>query len=343
MTTLEWLQLIIYFVFIFSIIAYATLDGFDLGVGSLHLFAKGDNERRLMINAIGPVWDGNTTWIVIGSGVLLAGFPKAFANLLSGLYTPMMVLIFAFMLRGAAIEFRGKRDEKNWKRIWDFCFFFASLLLALDVGILLGNLIQGLPLDMHGNFQVSLSELLNPYALLVGIFGLSLFMMHGCIYLLMKTEGALHDKLRERAKHLIVLFLVLWVVTTFCTFVYNPHMVKPILRHPSLGIFAALSLLSILAVPKAISKRKDGLAFIASCCSIIFLLILFAIGTFPYIVFSSINPTENSLTLYNCSASKISLTVLTIVSLSGAPLSFFYASYIYRIFRGKIKLDPMSY
>src|SRR5271167_4276320 len=140
-------QFLMYLVLMIAIVAYATLDGFDLGVGCLHLFAKGDQERRLMINAIGPVWDGNSTWIVIGGGVLFAAFPKAFSTLAPNLYTPFMMMLFGFMLRAASIEFRSKKHQSWWTSLWDGGFFLASLVLAFIVGLFLGNLIQGLPLN----------------------------------------------------------------------------------------------------------------------------------------------------------------------------------------------------
>ncbi|MBI2743262.1 MAG: cytochrome d ubiquinol oxidase subunit II [Chlamydiales bacterium] len=343
MFSLEVLQYIIYFVFIGAVIAYATLDGFDLGVGSLHLFARTDQERRLMLNAIGPVWDGNATWIVIGGGVLFAGFPKIFSTIMPPLYTPVMLLIFAFMLRGAAVEFRSKQKAPGWRRAWDFCFFFASILLALVFGLMIGNLIDGLPLDAQGNIVGGTFGLVRPYPVLVMLFALSLFMMHGSVYLLMKTEGAFYNRIRVWVKRLIVIFLVFWAAVTAATFVYVPHMTKPIIERPLLGIFALLSFASICAIPHFVKKRFDGWAFIASCLSICLLLTLFVIGTFPYIVYSTIDPAVNSLTLFNGSASKLALTVLTIVALAGFPLTFFYFSYLYRVFHGKVRLDHMSY
>ncbi|MFI5334930.1 MAG: cytochrome d ubiquinol oxidase subunit II, partial [Chlamydiales bacterium] len=329
MFNLEVLQLVIYFVFIGSIIAYATLDGFDLGVGSLHLFAKTDEERRLMINAIGPVWDGNTTWIVVGGGVLFAGFPKVFGSLMSGLYTPVMMLIFGFMLRGAAVEFRSKEKSKRWRSTWDICFSGASLLLALVLGLALGNFIQGIPIDAKGNIQCDMLDLLKPYPVLVSLFALSLFMMHGSIFLLMKTEGAFQHKIRRWAKRLVILFLLLWTATTVTTLVFATHMIHPILKFPFLGTFALMSFLSIGILLYALKKAWYGVSFIFSCLSILCLIILFVIGTFPNFAYSTIDPAF-SLTLYNSSVTETALLVLTIVSLSGFPLTFFYGAYLYR-------------
>lgn len=340
---LEFFQVLIYFVFIFSIVAYATLDGFDLGVGSLHLFTQGDQERRLMINAIGPVWDGNTTWIVIGGGVLFAGFPKIFADLSSSLYEPVMLLLFGFMLRGAAVEFRSKQSSYRWRYSWDFCFFFASLLLALMVGLLLGNLIKGIPLEPNGEYLGGLIPLFTYYPILVSLMGLSMFMMHGSIYMLMKTEGTFHNKMRRWAIRLIVIFLVLWLIVTISTLTLFPHMSALFFHYPILAIFPLISLSAIMGIIYFVYKKSDGFAFIASCLAIIFLLVLFIIGTFPNIARSSVLPETRSLTLFNSSASKTTLFVMTIIAFSGIPLSFFYGAYVYRVFRGKVKIGPMSY
>ncbi len=343
MITLEFLQLITYFVMMFAVVAYATLDGFDLGVGALHLFTKGDNERRVMINAIGPVWDGNTTWIVIGSGVMFAGFPKAFANLTSGFYTATMILLFGFMLRAASIEFRSKKPSYAWRYFWDFCFAIASLILALSVGLILGNMVEGIPLNEKGIYRGGIFELLSPFTILVALFGLSLFAMHGSIYLLMKTEHEFHDKVRKWVKPLVILFLILWAAVTVCVFLFEPHMTAPFFNHPILSIFIFLSLACIGGIFYFLREKKDGKAFACSCLSIVFLLILFIIGTFPNIVRSSVDPVTNSLTLYNSSASKTALYVMGLIGLTGIPLSFFYVSYIHKVFKGKVKLDHTSY
>lgn len=342
MISFEFLQLLIYFVLLFSIVAYATLDGYDLGVGCLHLFTKGDNERRLMINSIGPVWDGNTTWIVVGGGVLFAGFPKIFASLTSSLYTPTMMLLFGFMLRAASIEFRSKSENITWRKFWDTSFSLASLLLAVLVGLILGNLITGLPLNQLGEYEGGLANLLKPYTILVALFGLSMFMMHGSLYLLMKTENAFHDKIRNWCKILVVIFLIMWAVTTVSTWSIHSHMIKPFFNYPILNIIPLISLISVGSILHCIRKHKDGWAFTFSCMAIFFFMILFVIGTFPNIVYSSNSP-ENSLTLYNSSASRTALLVLAIVGLTGIPLGYFYGSYVHKVFKGKVKLDHMSY
>jgi cytochrome bd ubiquinol oxidase subunit II len=342
MDTLYLAQLIMYFVFIFSIIAYTTLDGFDLGVGCLHLFSKGDQERRLMINAIGPVWDGNSTWIVIGGGVLFAAFPKAFATLTPNLYTPFMLILFGFMLRAAAIEFRSKGHQQWWTRTWDISFFLASLTLTFMVGLVLGNLIQGLPLNNQGVLEGGLSALLTPYTLLIALFGISCFVMHGALFLLMKTEGPFHDKVRRWAHRATYTFLTLWLLASVATFLKHPHMVDPFLHYPIIAICPFLSFIAIISILVFLRRGSDGLAFLASCLAIFFLLALFAIGTFPNIAYSSLDP-AGSLSLTNSSASELALWIMVGVTLTGVPLAFFYFPYIYKVFKGKVVLDSHSY
>ena len=335
-------QFIMYAVFMFAIVAYTVLDGFDLGVGCLHLFSKGDQERRLMINSIGPVWDGNATWIVIGGGVLFAAFPKAFSILTPNLYTPFMLLLFGVMLRAASIEFRSKGHQKWWTKLWDGGFFFASFVLALIVGLFLGNLIQGLPLDEKGVLVGGAIDLFAPYPLLIAILGIACFMMHGSLYLLMKTEGEFHQKVRGWAHRCILFFIITWFAGTLATFLTQPRMVEPFYHYPEIGIFPLLSLTSIFMIFRMIRLKRDGMAFLFSCLSILFLLLLYVIGTFPYIAYSTLDP-QYSLTFMNSSVSELSLWILVGVTLTGAPLSFFYFPYIYKVFKGKVVLDTHSY
>src|SRR3989338_3916968 len=173
---------------------YAMLDGFDLGVGALHLFAKTDHERRIMINAIGPVWDGNEVWLVTGGGALFAAFPDVYATLASGFYLAVMLLLCSLIFRAVAIEFRSKQPMKWWRQMWDVAFSLASILGSLLIGIALGNLVRGIPLDAQHEYAGTFLGLLNPYALLVGVTTLALCMMHGAIYLVLKTDGALHRR-----------------------------------------------------------------------------------------------------------------------------------------------------
>ena len=215
------LDLFWYFVIILSILAYAVLDGFDLGVGLLHLLTKKDEHRRTFLNAIGPVWDGNEVWLVIVIGALFAGFPAVYATILSAFYLPVMILLMGLILRAVSIEFRSKREGASWRRNWDFLFAFGSLVIGFGVGVVLGNLIEGLPLDENYVFQGTFWSLFTLPSVLIGLMTLSLFAMHGAIYLVMKTEGALHEMIRRKIPLAISVFIFFYLTARFKVFVAN--------------------------------------------------------------------------------------------------------------------------
>ncbi len=332
-----------YLVVLISMISYAVLDGFDLGVGTLHLLTKKDQDRRVFLNAIGPVWDGNEVWLVIVVGTLFAGFPPAYATLLSSFYDLIMIFLTGLMFRAVAIEFRSKLQGGRWRKIWDAVFSMASLIIAFGVGLVLGNLIEGIPLDRAGDFQGTTSDLIRPYSLLVGLTTVALFTMHGAIFLVMKTEGALHERLRRWVKKAILAFIFCYLATTAATFWKMPHMTEIFFSYPELLLIPVLALGAISLTPWLMQKKQDGWAFLTSCFSIALLLSLFAIGTYPYLIRSSIDPENNSLSILNSASSPLTLTVLLIIVAIGVPLVLAYGFYIYRVFRGKVRLSSVSY
>lgn len=321
---------------------YAILDGFDLGVGMLHLFVKGDYERRTMINSIGPVWDGNEVWLVTGGGALFAAFPHVYATVFSGFYNAIILLLFMLIFRAVAIEFRSKRPANQWRQMWDVAFSIASFLIAFLMGVALGNIITGIPLGADKEYAGTFLGLINPYTILVGITTIALFMMHGAIYGVMKTEGELQTKLRGWVNNSIIFFVICYVTTTMATLIYYPHMVQHFKDQPVLFIVALLNMLAIANIPREISRGKEFFAFTSSCASIAALFLLFAIGIFPNIVYSNSNP-ELSLTIYNAASSQKTLTIMLIIACIGIPFVLAYTITIYWIFRGKVKLDEMSY
>lgn len=321
---------------------YAILDGFDLGVGALHLFVKEDTERRIMLNSIGPVWDGNEVWLVTGGGALFAAFPHVYATVFSGFYTAFMLLLFGLIFRAVAIEFRSKEKMKWWRNMWDTAFSVSSILIAFLMGVALGNIITGIPLDAEKEFAGSFLSLINPYTIMVGITTVALFMMHGSIYAVMKTEGSLQSKIRGWVNNTIIFFVICYVTTTMYTLIYYPHMVQHFKEQPLFFVVAILNMLAIANIPREIFHKRDFLAFLSSCASIVALLILFAIGLFPNIVLSNPNP-EFSLNIYNAASSQKTLNIMLIVAAIGVPFVLAYTISIYWVFRGKVKLDNMSY
>ncbi len=339
--TMETLEFLWYLVFLIVLMGYVCLDGFDLGVGILHPFAKGDHERRIFLNAIGPVWDGNEVWLVILGGSLFAGFPHVYATLLSAFYIPVMVFLAGLIFRAVAIEFRSKQESHAWRRFWDWIFALGSLVIAVGLGFVLGNLIQGIPLDRNHEFTGDLATLISPYSILTAIFMVALMAMHGAIYLVMKTEGELHDKMRHWTNRCIGFFIFMYIVVTIVTLLYLPHMGDRFRAVPWLFVIPGVSILAIANVPRQMSRGNDGWAFLSSCLAIILFVGLYSIGLFPELVRAT-DPAL-SLTIRNSYASKKTLQVLLIIVAIGIPIALAYLISIYYLFRGKVKIDPHSY
>jgi|YelNatPaOPRAMG01_1025707.scaffolds.fasta_scaffold08790_6 cytochrome d ubiquinol oxidase subunit II len=321
---------------------YAILDGFDLGVGALHLFVKDDRERRLMLNAIGPVWDGNEVWLVTGGGALFAAFPNVYATVFSGFYLAFVLLLVALIFRAVAIEFRSKQPMRWWRAMWDIGFSVGSLVSSLLLGVALGNIVWGIPLDARGEFAGNFWSLLGPYPLLLGVTTVALFMMHGAIYGLLKTEGPLHDRLRGWINNCIIFFIICYATTTMATLLYVPHMAERLRAEPWLFSIALVKMLAIANIPREIHHGRDGRAFLSSSVAMAALMVLFGLGMYPNLVLS--RPEElHSLTIYNAASSQKTLGIMLTIALLGVPLVLAYTVSIYWIFRGKVKLDRMSY
>jgi cytochrome d ubiquinol oxidase subunit II len=321
---------------------YAMLDGFDLGIGALHLFTKDDNERRVLLNSIGPVWDGNEVWLVTGGGALFAAFPNVYATVFSGFYLAFYLLLAALIFRAVAIEFRSKQPMRWWRQMWDVSFSGGSILAALLMGVALGNIAWGVPIDARGEFDGSFLGLLKPYPLLVGVTTVALFMMHGAIYGVMKTEGALHDKLRGWAMNCIIFFVICAATTTMATLLYVPHMADRVRANPWLFSVVLVNMLAIANIPREFHHNRDWFAFLSSCMAIISLMMLFGLNLFPNLVYSLPNP-EYSLNIYNAASSHKTLGIMLVIACIGVPIVIAYTVCIYWIFRGKVKLDRMSY
>ena len=321
---------------------YALLDGFDLGVGALHLLTKSDTDRRLMINSIGPVWDGNEVWLVTGGGALFAAFPEVYATAFSGFYMAMILLLFGLTFRAVAIDFRSKLVSKAWRQFWDISFSVSSIVSALLIGVALGNIAYGIPLDAGKEFVGTFFGLLHPYALMVGITTVSMFMMHGAIYAVMKTEGDLQDKLRGWVNPTIIFFIICYIIMTLATLLYLPHMSENLKASPVLFIVPILNALAIANIPREMHKGREGRAFLSSCASMIALMALFGVGMFPNLILSNPDPV-NSLHIYNAASSQKTLKIMLIIATIGMPLVIAYTVSIYYVFRGKVKLDESSY
>lgn len=323
------------------LVGYAILDGFDLGVGSLLLFAKGDQNRRILLNAIGPVWDGNEVWLVVGGGALFAAFPDVYATVFSGFYLPLMLLLTGLIFRAVAIEFRSKEPGARWRRFWDGAFCVASIVIALLLGVALGNVVLGVPVDAEKEYTGGFFNLLNPYALICGVTTVALFAMHGAIYLVMKTEGELQDEVKRWVRSAMIFFGVSYGLLTVATFVFAPDMAERIRQLPWLFLLPMGSLLAVANVPREMARGNERMAFVSSCLSIASLMALFGLGTYPNLVLAQIP--ANSLTIHNSAASEATLTIMTTITLIGIPFVLAYTIAIYRVFRGKVDVEALHY
>jgi len=322
---------------------YAILDGFDLGVGGLHLFTKTDEERRTLLNAIGPVWDGNEVWLVTGGGALFAAFPEVYATVFSGFYDAFMLLLFGLLFRAVSIELRSKQSSRIWRKGWDIAFSMGSLLSAFVIGVAMGNIVWGIPLDHNHEFIGSPFHFLNLYSIFLGVTTVALFVMHGNIYLILKTEGELQEKLRRWVKITIPIYGVCFVVFTTITPFVSKHISEAFQQRPLLLLFFfSLSLLLVFNIPREIYKGRDMRAFLSSCSSIATLMILFAVSVFPTMVHSYPNP-QNSLTAYNGASTDLTLGIMFIIAIIGIPIVLAYTISVYYIFRGKVEITEESY
>ncbi|MDE2039795.1 MAG: cytochrome d ubiquinol oxidase subunit II [Elusimicrobia bacterium] len=321
---------------------YAILDGFDLGVGILHLGARDDRERRLFMNSIGPLWDGNEVWLVTFGGALFAAFPEAYATAFSAFYLPFMLLLFALIFRAVSMEFRGKRSSPLWRGAWDVSFSAASFLAALLFGVAVGDSMLGIPIARGHEFAGGFLDLLRPYALLVGALNVSLFTLHGAIYLNLKTGGELQRRVRRWAWHAFGIFLTLYLFTTIVTLVSLPRAIANFQRLPWLWGAVAVNVLALANIPRSLFLRRPGQAFLSSAASIAALIALFGAALYPNLIVSSLNP-DWSLTVVNASSSAKTLGIMAVIALCGMPFVLAYTAVIYWVFRGRVELGKFSY
>ncbi len=321
---------------------YAILDGFDLGAGAWHLFIRKEENRRIALNAVGPVWDGNEVWLVIGGGALFAGFPKVYASLLSAMYIPFMLFLVMLIFRAISIEFRSKEPMAWWRRLWDVSYSVSSIALAVLLGVVLGNVLQGIAIDANGDHTGHWLDFLNPYALTVGMLTLLLFMVHGGIYLGMKTEGRLFAKLYVLLKWAMLALTTTFGIITVWTLAYIPQLSDRFLAEPAYLIIPALAFLSLANVPRLITRKRFKIAFFFSALMVALLLITVAIELYPVILMSTVDRAFD-LTVHNASSSSKSLGIMLTFAVVGVPLVAGYTFFVYRTFYGKVKMDEHSY
>jgi cytochrome d ubiquinol oxidase subunit II len=322
---------------------YAILDGFDLGVGILHPFiARDDRQRRLVMNSIGPLWDGNEVWLVTFGGALFAAFPVAYATVFSSFYTAFFLLLTCLIGRAVSLEFRSKVYSPKWRSFWDFAFFLSSLMVAFLLGVAGGNVMAGMELGPKYVYQGSLLSQIYWYPVMVGCLTVSLFALHGAIFLYLKTEDDLQEQVRRVIMPLFWTFGVLYVLVSVATWWHVPHATENIAAYPILWIVPALNALAVLNIPREMHLGKPGYAFFTSSMVILALASLFSVAIFPNFMLSTVDPAY-SVTLENARSSAGTLMTMLIIAMIGIPCVLSYTVIIYWIFRGKVKLDPHSY
>ncbi|MBK6880871.1 MAG: cytochrome d ubiquinol oxidase subunit II [Elusimicrobia bacterium] len=321
---------------------YAILDGFDLGVGILHPMAKTDQERRIFMNAIGPLWDGNEVWLVTFGGALFAAFPRAYATMFSGLYTAFMLLVLCLILRAVSMEFRSKRAGPAWRAFWDWCFFGSSLTAILLFGAAVGNCLRGLPIGSDGELRIGFLSLLNPYSVLVGVFTIATAAMHGSLYLGLKTDGDLQQRIRRWTWRLFGFFLITYLLTTIFTLVAFPRAVENFKHHPWAWGVVVLNTLAVANIPRSVFKNRPLEAFLSSAGAIAAFVFLFGLALFPNLAVSNLDPAA-SLTIYNAASSEKTLKIMRLIAFLGMPFVLAYTAVIYWVFRGKVEIGKFSY
>ena len=342
-----------YFLIALMLITYAVLDGFDFGAGIVHLFvAKTDAERRVVLGAIGPFWDGNEVWLIASGGVLVFAFPRAYSAAFSGLYLPLMMVLWLLILRGIAIEFRSKVDNPLWRTGFDAVFAFASTIMAVVLGVALGNLVRGVPVDETGWFQEDLFTNFRPtgrnlgaidvYTGLVGVFALATLAAHGATYLVWKTTGPVNDRSAALARRLWPIVIALGAALTAATLATQPAHFAELIHRPWLWPLPAAAIASAILCPRAISRGEEGRAFLFSC-AFIFALLLATTGTlYPVLLRSTIDP-QYTLDAFNTASPRATLVIGLIVWLPAIALAVGYFTYLYRAFRGKISTEDQHY
>ena len=328
--------------------AYVLLDGFDIGVGAVHLFiAKDDTERRMVLRAIGPVWDGNEVWLLAAGGTLYFAFPLLYASSFSGFYLPLMMVLWLLMLRGIGIEFRTHIAEPVWKSFFDVIFGISSILLAIFFGAALGNVVRGVPLQADGYFFEPLwtnwrvgaqNGILDWYTVICGLVALATLVVHGSLYLANKTEGDLNARARKVATWFWPLQVLLTIVSLIATVYVVPQVMDNYRRWPIGYLVPAVVIGSLAYLYYAHSKRNDKGAFLASCAYIVGMLVGAAFALYPNVLPASTDASY-SLTIYNTAAGEHGLVVGFVWWMIGMILVLGYFVFVYRMFRGKVNLE----
>lgn len=311
---------------------YFVLEGFDFGVGVLtRVLARTDTERRVLINTIGPVWDGNEVWVLVAGGATFAAFPEWYATLFSGFYLPLFLILVSLIFRNVAFEYRGKRDDPSWRAWWDRAIFFGSLVPALLWGVAFGNIVGGVDIDADKEYVGTFFDLLNPYALLFGVVTLSLFVTHGAVYVSLKTVG----DVRERARTVAGVTGLVTAVAAVAFLAWTAVERDGALHHTWFLVLAALAAVSLVAGLAANRLGREGWAFVGTAGTIVFAVASLFTVLFPEVMPSSLDPAW-SLTTTNAASTAMTLEIMTWVAAIFTPLVLAYQAWSFIVFRRRI-------
>lgn len=317
-------------------------DGFDFGVGILYPFiGKTDNDRRVMLNCMGPLWDGNEVWLLTAGGVTFAAFPQVYATMFSSLYTPLMLILFALIFRGVSFEFRSKVNNQTWRKIWDALVFFGSFFPALLFGVAFANLFQGIAFDNHGLYHGNTFKLLNPYGLLGGLLFVLLFIQHGANWLCIKTTGVLQQRAIDASKKTWLFLLPVAVIFLIASY-FSTNLYANYFKEPILFLLIIIVVIAIFAIRFFINYQNWFKAWFASAITIVGATFFGIIGLFPVLLLSSINK-DFSLTAYNASSSTLTLKIMLGVVLVVIPIVIAYQIWAYLLFKNPVTTEDLNY
>jgi cytochrome d ubiquinol oxidase subunit II len=322
---------------------YAILDGFDLGVGMLHLaIARNDRQRRILLNSIGPVWDGNEVWLLTAGGAIFAAFPSVYATVFSGFYLALMLVLAALILRAVSLEFRSKHESPRWHSGWDIAFAVGSTLPAILFGVAIGNVLRGVPLTHDGEFAGSFIGLLNPFSILVGLLSASMFLMQGSAWLTIKAEGDLRDRARKAGLGAWAAFVVLWIAATLASRAFIPRLWQNYDHRLMLWIAPVAFIFATAFFPFALRRSSGVGSFTSSSIAIAMLIAIMGQGLFPNLL-PALGDPAGGLTILNASSSLLTLKVMVTIALIGMPFVVGYTIFIYRKFLSVVVIDEHSY
>jgi cytochrome d ubiquinol oxidase subunit II len=317
-------------------------DGFDLGIGTLMPFlGKTEEDKRVMVTSMGPLWDGNEVWLLTAGGVTFAAFPQVYAVMFSSLYSALMLILFALILRGVAFEFRSKVDSDSWRKAWDVCIFIGSAAPALLFGVAFANIFRGIPIDQNGIYQGNLFTLLNPYGLIGGLLFLTIFLVHGSLWLSIKSQGELHQRAVSTANKLWPVLLVVAVIflaaSIFATPLYSNY-----LNNPILFAVILITVLALLGIKFFLVKQAYFKAWFSSALTIVGATFYGVIGLYPNMFPSNIDAAY-SLTAHNSASSPLTLKIMLVVVIIFVPIVLAYQIWSYNLFKGKVTKEDMVY